>query len=165
MNETAGGYRFVRNAPDLHLIFGWLQVGRVHDIGDPLPQDLQWVAYHPHLNFKEKFKRNRVYIAAESLSFDSRLPGAGTFCRYDKVLRLTAPDKTRSWWLLPKWFFHNERTRRFSQRQDDRRWIPDGDSVLFDSGGIGQEFVISADDYAPDIFGWLRNLFSAALVA
>ena len=42
VEETAHGWRFVRNAPELHVLWGWLQVAqkrRVTDIGpnDPFP--------------------------------------------------------------------------------------------------------------------------------
>src|SRR5260370_22879778 len=39
-------YRFVRNAPNLHVIFGWLQIQSVLTVGtSPMPP---WAEYHHH---------------------------------------------------------------------------------------------------------------------
>jgi hypothetical protein len=158
-------YRYVRDAPDLHVIFGWLQIGRIHDIGTPLPADLVWTGYHPHCNFRTPVEPNRIYIAAESLSFDSSLPGGGTFSHYRDELCLTdlnGGNGKRSIWRLPRCFHHLDETKRLSQRRSNSHWNPDGKWVQFNSGGRGQEFVINCDDYGPEICAWLSRIFACA---
>lgn len=158
-------YRYVPKTPDLHVIFGWLQIGKIHEIGTPLPSGLGWAGYHPHCNFRKRVLPNRIYIASESLSFNSTLPGSGTFTHYRNELCLTdrrEGNHRRSLWRLPRCFHHREETKRFSQRRRESRWNPNGQWVLFDSGGRGQEFVIDCDDYGSELFDWLTKIFAYA---
>ena len=49
VGETAEGWRFVRGAPELHLLWGWLQVDEMYRVADIGPNDLTWARHHPHL--------------------------------------------------------------------------------------------------------------------
>ena len=68
---TAGGtWRFKRKAPDLHVLFGWLQVGevlRVADQGHRYAGHYPWLRDHPHLNGTWS-DPNTVYVAAETMN-------------------------------------------------------------------------------------------------
>ena len=70
-----GVLRFVPNAPDLHIIYGYLQVGSIIRQKEDLPEELMT---HPHAaDFRWETKRNALFIPTEKLSLDSSLPGYG----------------------------------------------------------------------------------------
>ena len=96
-----GMWRYCSDAPDIHCLFGWLQVGRVYhlDRGDEPPS---WAYEHPHVRNADRYRsarsRNTLYAAAERLDLPGfgGLPGGGVFPRYSPGLRLTAQDCSRS---------------------------------------------------------------------
>ena len=45
VEERGGPFRFVRDAPDLHVLWGWLQVGTVLRL--PTATAPSWAQYHP----------------------------------------------------------------------------------------------------------------------
>jgi len=47
--QVGGTFRFVPDAPKIHVIFGWLQVERVVPVLDGLAAEIPWAAGHPHL--------------------------------------------------------------------------------------------------------------------
>ena len=67
VEETTQGWRFVRGAPELHVLWGWLQVDLKHRVTDLGPNDLPWARHHPHLFSKYRDDRNTVYAAAAKL--------------------------------------------------------------------------------------------------
>lgn len=132
--EIGGRLRFVKNAPDLHVIFGYLQVGRIYDQFNLLPADYY---YHPHGN-PERYdaKNNCIYEAADQLDISTKLNGFGTF-RYDNSLLLTKKGLSRSKWDLPDFF------RDMAISRHNKHSFKDG---YFDSAKIGQEFIIEPND-------------------
>ncbi len=161
-----GGWRYVRGAPDLHVIFGWLQVEKSLPVDSRLARQIPWAAYHPHFHLRNPGPNNTLYVATEQLSLGGRklpTPGGGVFPGYREVLRLTAPGKTRRNWRLPSWFNHPHLLKRLSytRRRDDWHAERDG-HVMLKAAAIGQEFVLDCDDY-PDALGWLDELFGQAL--
>ncbi|HYL58922.1 MAG TPA: hypothetical protein VEU51_08625 [Candidatus Acidoferrales bacterium] len=159
--ERRGGeLRYVHDAPDLHVIFGWLQVAQVYRVTDGLARELRWAKKHPHLFVPGRYANNTIYIARERLTLaGSRLPGAGVFARVTDNLILTqlTPYLGRSTWRLPRWF-HPRRRAPLSRHGRADRWRLRGDSVQLRSVPIGQEFVLDLDLY-PEVLAWLGEIF------
>jgi len=157
------GYRFVRGAPDLHLLFGWLQIDqvlRVEECGSDVPP---WAAYHPHFHLDSE-GHNTVYVARDELCLDGRprgIAGGGAFDRYGDDLRLTASGCSRSRWRLPGWFFPLDGRTPLTYHRRMSRWTASGEEVLLRSAPRGQEFVLDAGQY-PEAIEWACDLISRA---
>jgi hypothetical protein len=99
-----GKYRYKPEAPDLHVIHGWLQVGAVIPCIDRKLSAIPWARYHPH--FRGSY--GTAYIASDRLDLggDTRgIPGGGQFAHYHECLCLTEPNSpNRGMWRLPGWF-------------------------------------------------------------
>lgn len=162
-------WAYVQNAPDLHLLFGWLQVDTVLQIQPETPPP-DWAASHPHCQqgFLQKNPRNNcVYVAAERLAVPGssrRLPGAGLFSAYHPALQLTANGSPRSVWRLPGWFFAEKAAHRLSYHAAASRWEPDAPHVLLQTVGRGQEFVFDTAHY-PRSLEWVDVLFSSGTIS
>ncbi len=162
--ETDGNtLRFVRSAPKLHVIFGWLEVGAVHPVTNTLAAKIPWARQHPHLTAPNRYKRNTVYLASKHLSsLDLDSPGAGVFerLRPELILTETNPYQGCANWKLPQWLHPGQRTP-LSYHQNPTRWTKDAESVHLKSAYPGQEFILDLNQY-PEAFGWLREIFSAS---
>lgn len=163
VESTSGLYRYGEDTPDLHVIFGLLQVGQAIpavDIGDAP----EWALYHPHLDRPRLYGDNNcVYAAADRVripGFDLDIPGGGAFERFHPDLCLTAPGRSRSVWRLPSWFYPEGRESSLSYHRDMGRWSPVGDHVILRSVGRGQEFVLDCDHY-PEAIPWLAGMLKA----
>jgi hypothetical protein len=161
--KVGATFRFVRDAPKLHVIFGWLQVGRVSRATNELATEIPWAHGHPHLAAPERYKNNTLYFASDRLSsigIDAR--GAGTFGRLRPKLTLsqTDPYVRCSMWQLPRWFDPNGRPA-LSYHSKPARWTDCHNSMRLQSVGRGQEFVLDVDAY-PEARAWLRSIFRAA---
>jgi hypothetical protein len=105
----------------------------------------EWLKTHPHsFNYRWK-KNNAIYLAAEHLSLDSCLPGAGCF-QFTPNHKLTKEGCSRSVWNLPNFF------REIPITYNANAWKEDG----FHSAAKGQEFVFEANDKAIE---WIQTLF------
>lgn len=160
--NTQDGLRFAPGAPDLHVIFGWLQVGDIwpkHN-GEPIPK---WLRDHPHVSGNTaNLKPNLIYTAKPRLEIDGLegWPGGGMFDRFSGVRTLTEPGVgRRSKWHLPLWFFDEK--PRLTYHRDAERWTRRATDVSLDSVGRGQEFVIDVGS-AEEPRQWLRSIFTAA---
>jgi hypothetical protein len=161
--KTARGLRFVSGAPDLHVLYGWMQVGEVIEVTRETARAIPWAAYHPHFSEASRFRRNTIFVASSGLdSLDLELPGAGTFPHILPELCLTAPDASggRSLWKLPAWFYPKG-SPALSRHGDRKRWRRRGDALHLRTVPIGQEFVLDLDFY-PEARDWLRNIFVAS---
>ncbi len=159
--QRNGKFRFVRSAPHLHVLFGWLQVGTIKQAADFSAEDKKWADYHPHFQPK-RFHSATIHLGTDHLNtprFRSRLPGYGVFASYTPALRLTAPESTRSNWRLPRWFYPYRRTP-LSRHRDLKRWRKCQDWVHLATVPIGQEFVLDCDQY-PESREWLKQLFNS----
>ena len=68
-----GALRFVPTAPDLHIIYGYLQIGAIIKEKKDLPEEL---FAHPHAaDFRWATNKNALFVPAETLSLDKSLPG------------------------------------------------------------------------------------------
>lgn len=136
------GGKFVFHGPDLHVIFGWLQVERIVNLGGG-ERAPEWAHSHPHVAGKHRGKHNFLYVAREQLSF-CKQPGYGTF-KFHESLVLTKSGHVRSHWNLPREIFYEAKIT-----YHPNPWKGD----YFQSAGRGQEFVI-AD---PRVAEWAESL-------
>ncbi len=141
---------------DLHVIFGWLQVGESYEV-EKNKNHKEWLKYHPHIvnaGIKPYNKNNTIYISTDKLSFSglSDKDGGGVFTHFKPSLQLTAPEeKARSHWCLPEWLCENFIEGKWSCRECH---------LPFDSGGRRQEFVFDVPDQnRQKAIDWLKEMF------
>lgn len=163
--KTGGAWAYRRNAPDLHVLFGWLQVDCVLDIqcAEDVPS---WATTHPHAD--QRFcmslgsQSNALYIARPSLQIPTvsrRREGGGMFPFFTSSLQLSADNHNRSLWLLPAWMMPQSGKAPLTYHRDTSRWSRHPQGVLLQTVGRGQEFVLNCDEY-PDALSWLQTLFN-----
>lgn len=162
---TAGGaLRYARPRHDLHMIFGWLQVGKVLHVNELSTKDLpEWLREHPHVATPNDFdSNNTVYVATDHLTLGGyTLPfsGGGTFPNFTSELALTwDKSKKRSLWALPRWFHPGTGKPPLSRHKAPWRWSFDDHKTVLQTVPIGQEFVLDAA-YYPEAFDWVRSFF------
>lgn len=137
-----GQLRFVPNAPDLHVIYGYLQVGTIIKDQQDLPLEL---FHHPHAaDFRWETGRNALFLPTETFSLNTALPGFGCL-DYDKKRVLTKPGGKRRLWDLPAFF------RDIPISYNRNAWKADG----FRSAGRGQEFVFEP---TAEALGWVKGI-------
>jgi hypothetical protein len=144
---------YVPGAPDLHVLFGWLEIGEVVKIAEGSTAMPTWAAGHPHFH-GHSAKNNTLYV---SRSVANGRIGAGTFETYRPTLQLSAGGPRRSRWQLPAWFHPNGRASALTFHGESSRWHKAETSVLLDTVGRGQEFVLDTEDY-PEAGPWARAL-------
>jgi Nucleotide modification associated domain 3 len=161
--DVEGRLMFDRAAPDLHVIFGWLQVGRILRPTSEPESIPRWAAKHPHvLRARTIAVNNTLYVASKNLrmpSVSGSMSGAGVFRTQSPIRTLTAPAQGRSLWRLPGWFYPTAGKPALSYHSDPRRWTRDGDDCYVQSVGRGQEFVLDCDHF-PEASDWFRDLFA-----
>jgi len=149
-----------KGGKDIHIIFGWLQVGGkpLAVNGDDIPD---WLHYHPHIVNGGIYPNNTIYIAAEHLTLDGHnlsRRGAGTFPCFKPSLQLSDPRGPMGRWRLPKWFYPTPPKPPLSCHDNLERWAADDDHTFLQSVPIGQEFVFDTERY-PEAIDWLKGLF------
>lgn len=134
-----GRLRYVRDAPTQHIVFGYLQVGKV--VQGEQVRDYPW---HPHAENPDPLPNNTLYLAADRF-MATDLPGAGVFdSREERVL--TAPGQSPSRWRLLDWMTHTTISYHSPSRiRDDH----------FQSVAKGQEFVVEA---TPEVVAWAKSI-------
>ena len=163
IEENPKGWRYVREANPMHVLFGWLQVAeRIPVSSWPLAE--RWASYHPHFA-RSSHPSNVIYTSGKRMCLpnggSNGIAGAGTFQFYSPKLRLTAPDSDRPGrWLLPEWFCPEQRLSALSFHGDTARWEKAEDGVLLSSVSRGQEFVLNCDNY-PEAILWIDGLLSS----
>jgi len=146
----SGRYRYVKNAPDLHVVYGWLRVGEVLDLAGRPDTAPAWAAYHPHCHGRRQGP-NVLYVAARG----------GALEHYDQRLCLTAPGAGRSLWRLPSWVCPQGRPP-LTYHGDPKRWIEEDERhVLLRTAARGQEFVLDTAQY-PQALAWARDVIGEA---
>jgi hypothetical protein len=153
-----GRWRFVPGAPDLHSLFGWLQVEEVIDPGRAdCAERYPWLEDHPHVAFAPTIgKGNTIYLGARTL-YDGRAPGAGLFSRWDERLQLTAAGHSRSIWRVPAWMDPAKSQVKLTYHTDPSRWTRKDDAMHLRTVGKGQEFVMDVDS-STAAREWLASL-------
>lgn len=147
--NEAGGLTFVENAPDVHLIYSYLQIGSIITNKNYITKKYSWHA-NAHIENTSK-AHNTIYIPTKKLSYNNRQLGYGTL-HYSKKLVLTKEGCSFSKWELPSFFrntdvtisYHNNITNGF---------IPGKD--YFQASPIGSEFVIHGTF---DLKNWVHDL-------
>lgn len=139
-------FRYIDKAHNLHVIYAYLQIGHIYSTYDELPPAAK---YHSHAHKFLVDKNNCIYEAADVLSLDNSLPGAGCL-KYDKCLVLTKEGENKSHWDLPEIF---KEVKISYHSQDSFK------NNYFDSAKKGQEFVIESNN---KIIEWVGNLLTRA---
>jgi hypothetical protein len=161
VEQCAGTYRYVQGAPDLHVIFGWLQIEQRVPVAHHslLPA---WAGDHAHCRRAQPLALESLYISSDRLTlpgvtFDK--PGAGVFSCYAPSLCLTLHDPyaTRRNWRLPRWIAPTGGRTALTYHPNPQSWQTQEDHVLLKSAGRGQEFVLDCAAY-PEAIAWLANL-------
>ena len=151
--------KYQRKGPDLHHLFGWLQVGKIIKGNNDILKFLSKNRLsHPH-GTKDitQYKNNTIYIASRNLTFSDSvrdLKGYGRFKKTAKGLILTEEGKTRSKWRFPQEFFFDTKNL-FRNRL---KW-KDEKNCLVNCIGIGQEFILNAYDN-PSVIDWASRLIN-----
>ncbi len=160
VEERVGRIQWLRGSPELHVIFGWLQVGEILRVGSN-PSVPDWANYHPHTVAGAYPNSNTIYVASERLTLpgiDPDAPGAGVFHKYHERRRLTAPDGNgRSNWRLPVWFDPTRTDVALTYHPKPAQWRVKETHVELDTVGRGQEFVFDADVY-PEALAWFGSM-------
>jgi hypothetical protein len=150
--------RYRRGAPDLHVIWGWMQAANVVDVATgAVPA---WASYHPHVAAAAGRTNSTLYLGGDRLEIGGAalcLPGSGVFRSYHDRLRLTKAGATRSVRNLPGWFELKPGRRALGYHTEPSRWSRDGDRVDLQAVARGQEFVLDVRQY-PEAIAWLRQL-------
>jgi hypothetical protein len=141
-------------APDLHVIFGCLEVGEALGVGKhpagKYPNLPEYARYHPHAITNYNHNNNTIYVARRG----------GAFTRFDERLQLTAPDAAgRTLWRLPAWFNPKEGRPPLTYHGDPARWTMGDGHVKLRSVDKGQEFVLDTDHY-PEAQSWVEQILA-----
>lgn len=132
-----------KGAPDLHVIYGYMQIKQIIETELKIPQ---WLRYHPHALYKDAWEKgkNAIFLSSDKLSFLPEMSGCGVLdYRKDRVL--TKEGKSRRYWDLPSFF------RKVKISYHSNPWKDD----CFVSTGRGQEFVM---DSTPEILEWIKSI-------
>jgi hypothetical protein len=167
VEQVSGRWRYARGAPNLHVIFGWLEVDLVLPVVSRRAECLRrhpWIENHPHVANPEHYGShlNHLYVARSESKYARESPfGAGRFTHYRRCLQLTAEGRSRSVWRLPNFFMPSAGKPALSCHSNSHRWSIDADGVLLKSVAKGQEFVLDSEYYS-DAEAWLKKLVKAA---
>jgi hypothetical protein len=160
VEQVNGQYRYCKGSPDLHVIFGWLQVERRIEL-NCTGELHRWMDYHPHCQ-RNYHAFNSLYVATDQLclpNISRCCPGGGVFNDFAPALCLTASGQSKGQWQLPAWFAPHGKNTCLSYHGDLKRWTSQPDAVHLRTVGRGQEFVLDTQEY-PEAPFWLDRLFS-----
>ena len=147
-NRPTGQLTYKKDSPGIHAIYGYIQVGEMLQ-GDRI-QEYPW---HPHADQSlYAYANNTLYTPAPELiigNYKTGLPGYGTL-EYASRLVLTKEGMSRSRWNILDWF--NEVEISHHNKESIK-------NDYFQSAGIGQEFVISANEEAmKNVTDWVKAI-------
>lgn len=166
-------YRFDRKAPDIHLLFGWLQVGTIYHLFSPDSKLPSWADRHGEVSDGQDWWKAdgyypdwALYVASKHLDLSGvprDLPGGGAFRKYDNRLCLTEPGKRRGCWRLPGWMFPFPGRKPLTFHSAKHKWKRQGKWALLQVVDRGQEFVLDCSEYPEQkVRQWLADLFEHA---
>ena len=164
VGKTSNCWYFVGD-DELHLLWGWLQIGEIRKVNELMDDELPWARYHPHLQYlqcPEPYSNNTLYIASETLDLGNGPigPGAGQFPKLHPNLILTNTGKSKSYWRLPRCFYPDNGKCPLTYHHNPDRWKHDEKYTYLQSVGRGQEFILDLDQY-PDVTNWLvQSIFT-----
>ena len=165
--QAGDSWQFSRGAPNLHVLFGWLQVGQILPVGaatDEYRARHPGLRDHPHM-YGRREASNTIYVASTDLAIPGLpvLPGkgAGVFQSVTDELVLTAPGQTsRRLWQLPSWMRPSEGRKPLTYHGNPDKWSTEGEHVRLVSAAKGQEFVLDCQHYA-QASTWVHGLLRA----
>lgn len=143
-----GKLRYIPKSPNLHVIYGYMQIGNIVDSANQIQE---WLKDHPHANlynYQEAWEKqqNAIYLPSEKLSFASELSGSGIFS-FRQELVLTKSGYSRSRWEFPT-----------SMHGTPISHNPNGwKSDYFQSAARGQEFIM---DGSSAVMDWVRKVIN-----
>ena len=165
IERASGGWCFVKDAPKQHILWGWLQIGKICKVDELTKNELPWSRYHPHRHrSRRKDSTNTLYVASRELNLGggSIAPGAGCFLKSHEPLVLTNPNGSGvTDWRLPRCFYPDEGKCPLTHFPDpNKNWDRDDKYAYAHRRGPGQEFVLDLDQY-PDVTDWLvQSIFT-----
>jgi len=143
--------RYVPNAPDLHIIYGYLQIGEMATE----MADIREYHWHPHAN--NGHNNNGLYIPRDTLSWDASKSGHGVFSHNENLL-LTKEGMSRRCWRLPDIpaFQSNPRPNISYSRADS--WVTSTEhGDYFRAPDRGQELVMEETAAVEE---WAKSLIT-----
>ena len=162
VEKTSDRWNFVKDAPEQHILWGWLQIGEIRKVDELAEDELPWVRYHPHLYPSwGQDSTNTLYIASEVLDLGDGpiAPGAGRFPKFHRSLVLTEPGKSVTYWRLPRCFFPDAGKTPLTYHVN-LNWKQDDEYAYVQRNGPGQEFVLNLEQY-PGVTDWFKELVCA----
>lgn len=140
---------YERGSPDLHVIYGYLQIESTIKNNDEIPA---FAKYHSHAHGDLSLnKTNCIYVAKDKLSLNENYPGA-SFLHFREDLVLTKKGLSRSKWELPEFFKELSITYHTKDSFKEN---------YFKSAHKGQEFIISAQQSAAseaNLLKWVKRV-------
>jgi len=178
VQQVGHGYKYRPDAPDIHALFGWLQVGEVVHLNDSarqaypekrkrLIERYPYLQQHPHVASRDQpYPNNTLYVASDRLKVSGQhcvnLPGAGAFRHFHRRLQLTDSNgSSRKSWQLPAWFYPKDMRPALTYHGDPARWQERNGCAILKSVDIGQEFVLDTE-YYPEAREWVVDLIRNA---
>ncbi len=167
VERQSGRWRFRKDAPHLHVMFGWLEIDEILPIvsnREACLSSFPWTSSHAHVMRPDHYAdvRNTLYIASPTSRYSPRAAfGGGRFPMYDDKLRLTKQGATRSVWSLPHWFQPEANQKPLSYHGKLDRWKADGETTTLNSVAKGQEFVLDCSQY-PQAEPWICEVVRSA---
>jgi hypothetical protein len=161
-----GRLTFEKQAPDLHVIFGYLQIGKIFETNDfqELKRRLPGLCSHPHL--KNTKGADVLYVAKRFLEIPGlparAIPGGGLFPQFNSRLVLTdrkGGNTKRSVWRLPGWASSNPQV--LPEMTYLKKWNREYPDITTRNRGQGQEFVLKP---TAEIRRWLVSLFKLLII-
>jgi hypothetical protein len=166
-----GKLKYKKSAPDLHVLYGWLQVAKIARLSEYsaspdlftstyLQSTPDWLKDHPHLIGENYGKSDTLYFSAEKLTINgatTKYPGAGTFNHICDKIILTAGGQTRSVWQLPNWMYPSDDKLPLSYNDGYDKWVKKDGVTQLRIASRGQEFVLDTSFY-PEAHEWLYEL-------
>lgn len=139
-----GVLKYKKKAPDLHVIYGYMQVGEIIKSFENVPD---WLKEHPHVSDgKNRCDNNAIFLPSEKLSFMPGLKGCDVL-NYRKDRVLTKEGMSKGNWDLPACFKNVNITYHPHPWRDN----------YFKSTGRGQEFVVDAND---EVKNWVKHIMA-----
>ena len=152
---------FDSSAPDLHIIFGYLQIDKKVEVNSGT-NVCEWMDYHPHANEERRENpKNTIYVAKDRLTLNNGIPGFGIFKFNGKPLEeyglvLTKENCSRSKWNLPS-FFKDEHVKISYHSQNSWR----GGYFQSANGRGRQEFVVEENHRVEE---WAKKLIEKNII-
>jgi hypothetical protein len=157
----SGKWCYVRGAPKIHLIWGWMYVGSINK-GPPFTGLHPGLAHHPHANPSRTYPNNRIYCPGIGFKIgDRHVPGSGVCLHYSSARQLTqlTPNVGCSDWELPSWLVsENQISMSYHTKREYLHHPSANPTVRFRSAAKGQEFVFDSNLSPPGVDAYLDSV-------